>query len=372
MSQARDFADSFSAVSTGRRNIIINGAMNVAQRGTSFTSQTGTSYHLDRFETQAYNVGTGVYKAEQSTEAPDDFYYSLKYSCTTADSTQDANNQMYIQQQIEAQDIYHLKFYEASPDSVTVSFWVRSNTTGSYGMSLKLSDNNSSDSNTATRLYPTTFSISSADTWEKITKTITLDSSTSETRPTGNNFGMALVIWLAAGSSRQGATADAWADNGNATVDVDAEDFLGSTSNNFHITGVQLELGNSASPFEHRSYGEELALCQRYYQQSYSDNATPGQVTNNGALWTNIIRNTSNQNYWDVRTYQTMRGNPSVTTYSPATGTSGKFENDTDAADRDSAVSNISRTGFSIRPNSGTDNNNGDVVAVHWTASAEL
>ena len=254
----------------GRRNLIINGAMQVAQRGTSFTSQTGVAYHLDRFETQAYNVGTGVYKAEQSTEAPDGFYYSLKYSCTTADSTQDANNQMYIQQQIEAQDVYRLKFYEASPDSVTISFWVRSNTTGSYGMSLKLSDNNSSDSSTATRLYPTTFSISSADTWEKITKTITLDSSTSETRPTGNNFGMALVIWLAAGSSRQGATADAWANNGNTTVNVNAEDFLGSTSNNFHITGVQLEISDTATPFEHRSYGEEEKLCQRYYWQSKS------------------------------------------------------------------------------------------------------
>ena len=113
-------------------------------------------------------------------------------------------------------------------------------------------------------------------------------------------------------------------------------------------------------------------MCQRYYQQSYSDNATPGKVTNNGALWTNIIRAVSNQNYWDVRTYQTMRGNPSVTTYSNSSGTSGKFRNVTDSADYDSAVSNISRTGFSIRPNSGTNQNTGEIIAVHWTASAEL
>ena len=247
-------------------NLIINGGMTVSQRGTSFTSQTGVAYHIDRFETQAHNVGTAQYKAEQSTEAPDGFYYSLKYSCTTADTSQDANNQFYIQQQIEAQNIYHLKFYEASPDSVTVSFYVRSNTTGSYGMTLKLSDNNSSDVSTDTRIYPTTFSISSADTWERITKTITLDSSTSETRPTGNNMGMSLVIWLAAGSNRQGATANAWAGNGNATTTVDADDFLGSTSNNFHLTGVKLEAGSTATDFVHRSYGEELALCQRYYQ----------------------------------------------------------------------------------------------------------
>ena len=263
----------------GRRNLIINGAMTVSQRGTSFTSQTGAAYHIDRFETNAYNVGTGVYKAEQSTEAPDGFYYSLKYSCTTADTSQDTNNQFYIQQQIEAQDIYHLKFYEANPDSVTVSFYVRSNTTGSYGMTLKLSDNNSSDSNTETRIYPTTFSISSADTWEKITKTITLDSSTSETRPTGNNMGMALVIWLAAGSNRQGATANAWTNNGNVTTTVDADDFLGSTSNNFHLAGVQLEVGDIDTPFEHRSFGEELSLCQRYFfkfpNANYNIHAAP-------------------------------------------------------------------------------------------------
>jgi len=251
----------------GARNLIINGSFSIFQRGTSFTSQTGVAYHADRFETQAYNVGTAQYKAEQSTEAPDGFYHSLKYSCTTADTSQDANNQFYIQQQIEAQNIYHLKFYEANPDSVTISFYVRSNTTGSYGMTLKLSDNNSSDSNVGTRIYPTTFTISSADTWERITKTITLDSSTSEVRTTGNNFGMALVIWLAAGSNRQGATADAWADNGNATTTIDADDFLGSTSNNFHLTGVQLEVGE-ATPFEHRSYGDELRRCQRYYQRA--------------------------------------------------------------------------------------------------------
>ena len=274
--QTADIADgAFQA----NKNLIINGAFSIFQRGTSFTSQTGVAYHADRFETQAYNVGTGVYKAEQSTEAPDGFYHSLKYSCTTADTSQDANNQFYIQQQIEAQNIYHLKFYEASPDSVTISFYVRSNTTGSYGMTLKLSDNNSSDSNVGTRIYPTTFTISSADTWEKITKTITLDSSTSETRPTGNNFGMALVIWLAAGSNRQGATANAWAGNGNATTTIDANDFLGSTSNNFHLTGVQLEVGETATPLENRSYGEELALCQRYFfnfpNANYNIHAAP-------------------------------------------------------------------------------------------------
>ena len=292
MSKAAELAALIgSQTALSNRNLIINGAMQVAQRGTSFTSQTGVAYHIDRFETQAYNVGTGVYKVEQSTEAPDGFYNSLKYSCTTADTSQDANNQFYIQQQIEAQNIYQLKFYEANPDSVTISFYVRSNTTGSYGMSLKLSDNNSSDSSTDTRIYPTTFTISSADTWEKITKTITLDSSTSETRPTGNNMGMSLLIWLAAGSSRQAATADAWADNGNTATTIDADDFLGSTSNNFHLTGVQLEVGETATPFEHRSYGDELQRCQRYcwVKSSSSTDAAFGVGVTGGTSATIVV-----------------------------------------------------------------------------------
>jgi len=311
VSRARDIADLAGSADAGGltgRNLIINGALSIFQRGTSFTSQTGVAYHADRFETQAYNVGTSDYKAEQSTEAPDGFYNSLKYSCTTADTSQDADNQFYIQQQIEAQNIYHLKFYEANPDSVTISFYVRSNTTGSYGMNLKLSDNNSSDGNVGTRVYPTTFTISSADTWEKITKTITLDSSTSETRPTGNNFGMALVIWLAAGSNRQGATANAWADNANTTTAVDAGDFLGSTSNNFHLTGVQLEVGSTATPFEHEDFGTTLRKCQRYYNrlgfmrhQFYSSSL-----------------NSANPDLVHSVTFTPMRDNPTANPYTDA------------------------------------------------------
>jgi len=326
MSKAAELAALIgSQTALSNRNMIINGAFSIFQRGTSFTSQTGVAYHADRFETQAHNVGTGVYKAEQSTEAPDGFYHSLKYSCTTADTSQDANNQFYIQQQIEAQNIYHLKFYEVSPDSVTISFYVRSNTTGSYGMTLKLSDNNSSDVSTDTRIYPTTFTISSADTWEKITKTITLDSSTSETRPTGNNMGMALVIWLAAGSNRQGATADAWAGNGNATTTVDADDFLGSTSNNFYLTGVQLEVGETATPFEHRSYGDELARCQRYFCKSYDSDTAVGTATSNGRIYFILGGPTTTLNKGDYVPWPVeMRATPTVVGYNDS-GTSGQF-----------------------------------------------
>lgn len=265
MSKARQLAQK-PTQPTGRKNFLINSGFQVAQRGTSFTSQTGVAYHLDRWEMLAYTMGTGVYSVEQSTDAPDGFTYSNKIACTTADTTQDANNQMYFQQQIEAQNINWLKFYEANPDSVTVSFWVKSNRTGSFSATLKLSDNNSSENNSATRIYPFTYSISAANTWEKKTETITLDSSTGETKPTGNNHGMSILFWQGAGTNRDGATADAWGNNGNAGCASDNLDLLGSTSNNWYVTGVQIEAGTVATEFEHIPYADELHMCKRYFR----------------------------------------------------------------------------------------------------------
>ena len=253
--------------------MLINGSFSVAQRGTSFTElSTSTSkYYSDRWELSLYNSGDTRLKSEQKTnQAPDGHHFSYKVSCTTADTTQDVNNQVYLQQHLETQNILHLKFYEANPDKLTLSFWVKSNTTGVYGLTLKISDNNSSDDNSATRIYPTTYSISSADTWEYKTVTFTLDSDTGQTRPsTLNGYGMSVTFWLAAGSSRDGNTADAWRDNNNqTTTTVTANDIGGSTSNFWEVAGVQLEVNDKASPFEHRSFGEELTLCQSIFNLS--------------------------------------------------------------------------------------------------------
>jgi hypothetical protein len=347
----------------GRRNLIINGAMQVAQRGTSETGVTSTGvFVLDRFKLSV--ADTAEYTVSQSTTTPDGFANSMKWDNTTANASPSSGQYALFSQNIEGQNLQHLKYGTASAQSMTLSFWVRSNKTGTYVCELLAPD-------ASNRHINKSYTISSADTWEH--KTITFPGDTSGVINNDNGNGLSVTWWLGAGSAYSSGTLQtSWGALDQTARAVGNVNLSDSTSNEWYITGIQLEVGDKATPFEHRSYGEELALCQRYYQQSYSDSATPGQVINNGALWTNIIKNASNQNYWDVRTYQTMRGNPSVTTYSPATGTSGKFENDTDAADRDSAVSYLSRTGFAIRPNSGTDNNNGDVVTVHWTANAEL
>ena len=262
------------------RPLIINGDMAVTQRGTSFTSQTGVAYHLDRYEISAFNVGDGVYRVDQSTDVPSGqgFVNSNKVSCTTADTSQDANNQMYFQTQLEGTATSLLNYFVASPDTVTIAFWVRANRTGSYSFGLKLSDNGSVENNTATRLYNALYSISSANTWEKKVLSITLDSSTSETKVTGTGFAVALQFWLGAGTSRDGVTADQWADNGNATATSDNLDLLGSTSNDWYITGLQMEVGSFDSttipPFQHEDFKTNIDRCTRYYQIANCPNNT--------------------------------------------------------------------------------------------------
>jgi hypothetical protein len=249
----------------GYRNIVINGDMSIAQRGTSFTSLGGVSqYNLDRWETIGANVGSGRYQIDQSTDVPSGFTYSQKISCTTSEASQDADQQLYLEQQIEGLNSSYLKYYVASPDTVTLSFWVKSNLTGSYSVALKLSDNASAADSSGSRIYPTTYSISSANTWEKKSITITLDS-TSEVKVINNGFAVATQFWLSAGTSRDGEATNAWKNNANAAATSDNLNLLGNTANDWYITGVQLEAGTTASDFEFLPYDMNLGRCQRYY-----------------------------------------------------------------------------------------------------------
>jgi hypothetical protein len=248
------------------RNIIINGDMSIAQRGTSFTSLAGVSqYNLDRWETIGANVGSGRYQIDQSTDVPSGFTYSQKISCTTSEASQNADQQLYLEQQIEGLNSSYLKYYVASPDTVTLSFWVKSNLTGSYSVALKLSDNASAIDSSGSRIYPTTYSISSANTWEKKSITITLDSSTSEVKVINNGFAVATQFWLSAGTSRDGEATNAWKNNGNASATSDNLNLLGNTANEWYITGVQLEAGTTASDFEFLPHDVNLQRCLRYY-----------------------------------------------------------------------------------------------------------
>ena len=261
MSRARDFADLAGSADAGGltgRNLIINGAMQVAARGTSTSGATGSGYFsTDRW--QIANSSLGTWTVSKSTTAPDGFSNSFKMDCTTADASPAAGDFLIFRQHVEAQNLQHLKFGTSSAQSLTLSFWVRSNKTGTYIAELLQPDASNRHINKA-------YTISSADTWEY--KTITFAGDTSGVINNDNGTGFQVNWWLGAGSDfTSGTLQTSWGAVTSANRAVGSVNLADSTSNEWYITGVQLELGETATPFEHRSYGDELARCQRYYER---------------------------------------------------------------------------------------------------------
>jgi hypothetical protein len=240
----------------GFRNRIINGGMQVNQRG-GIISATGlaNTYGVDRFAIRTTS-GSAVVSMQQSTVAPVGFYNSLLCTVTTADASLAANDLTVLHQKIEGVNVVDLGWGTANAQPVTISFQVRSNVTGTYGVGVQNSDSN--------RSYPSTFTINAADTWE--TKTLTIPGDTTGTWNIGTtSTALYLFFSLSAGSDFTGGTTNAWnaADRRGASGQVN---WAATLNNTFYITGVQLETGSVATPFERRPYGTELALCQRYYQ----------------------------------------------------------------------------------------------------------
>ena len=256
MSRARDFADLAGSADAGGltgRNLIINGAQTVSQRhGTS--AVTSDQYLTDRF-TSANNNHSGAWSWQQVTDAPAGFKNSLKFTTTTADATTATNQYSLLRYYTEGNDTAHLDFGSSDAKGITLSFYVKSSLTGTFGGSI--------GNNAQNRSYPFTYSISSASTWER--KTVTLSGDQSGTWETGVSTGLRINFSMGTGTSYQG-TAGAW--NGDTDFSATGETSVLATLNaTWQITGVQLEVGEQATPFEHRSFGDELRRCQRYYQQ---------------------------------------------------------------------------------------------------------
>lgn len=245
----------------GRRNLFINGNMQIAQRGTSATGKTDTGFYtVDRWEFVASSAGTWTISQDTTVPSGEGFTTSQKLDCTTADGSLDAGNYLIWRQKIEGKNLQHLKFGTSSAEKLTLSFWVRSAKTGTY--IVEFYNNNSG----GIRRQSQSYTISSADTWEK--KTITIDGDTATAFENTTNGELLMYWWLAAGSTYQGGTLQtSWAtNNANNTRAQGQVNLADSTSNDWYITGVQLEVGDTATPFEHKNIGEELALCKRYYQ----------------------------------------------------------------------------------------------------------
>jgi hypothetical protein len=240
----------------GTRNRIINGDMRISQRGTSAVTTTGT-YPVDRWVLN-FSTGGAVSAQYETASTPAGFQAAIKFTTTTADATTGATDFALIQQIIEGFNSADLLFGTANAQDVTVSFWVRSSVTGTFCMTLL----GSSDGTTLDRSYVSEYTISSANTWEK--KTITVPGDTGGTWTTNNGRGLMARFGLTAGTDFQQA-AGSWGTD-NVIGSSNQTQLLETLNATFYITGVQLEPGTVATPFERRSYGQELALCQRYYQ----------------------------------------------------------------------------------------------------------
>ena len=256
----------------GTRNRIINGDMRIDQRnaGASVTPADG-AYTLDRWRAGASQ--SSKFSVQRSATAPAGFTNSLLVTSLSAYSVT-TNDNFEVFQYIEGFNVADLAWGTANAQSVTVSFWVRSSLTGTFGGTV----NNSAFN----RSYPFSYTISAANTFEY--KTITIAGDTSGTWLTDNSTGLVLCIGLGAGAGRSG-TAGAWSGSTfyNATG---ATSVVGTNGATFYITGVQLEAGTVATPFERRSYGQELALCQRYYEKSFDIDTAPANGSNTTSVAT--------------------------------------------------------------------------------------
>jgi hypothetical protein len=239
----------------GSRNKIINGAMVIDQRnaGSAVNISAGTTtYSLDRYALFLGNT-SAVATIQQDSSAPANFTNSLKISVNTADASVAADDRARITQRIEGYNFADLNYGSASARTLTLSFWVKSNLTGTFSVVFYNAANN--------RMMLKTYTTEVANTWEQKTITITGDTTGTWLKTNGN--GINIAFNLMAGSSQQG-TADSWQAAVGAYGTSSQANLFSSTSNTFYLTGVQLEVGSTATDFEHRSYGEELALCHTY------------------------------------------------------------------------------------------------------------
>jgi hypothetical protein len=285
--------------------------MSIAQRGTSTASITSSGYHtLDRFQTQISSLGTWTQSQSTTVPSGQGFATSLKMDCTTADASPSASDELRIRTKFEGQSLQYLKKGTSSAESLTLSFWVRSNKTGTYICELMDNDNSNRHINKS-------YTISAADTWEK--KTITYDGDTTGTLGNDNGASLELSFWLGAGSNyNTGTLATSWQALDQTDRAVGQVNLADSTSNEWYITGVQLEAGTSASDFEFLPVDVNKNRCLRYFQNV------------DGAINAHQIADTSQAIFY-FALQSPMRANPSAT-ITNTTANFGTFGGNNDAS----------------------------------------
>ena len=337
------------------RNRIINGAMMIDQRanGTQ-TNSGGILWSCDRWRFDG-DVASKM-TSQLSSTAPAGFNKSILITSLSSYSV-GASENFAVSQQIEGYNTADFGWGTANAKTITLSFWVQSSLTGNFGGCINNEGN--------TRSYAFSYTINNANTWEY--KTVTIAGDTSGTWATTNGRGLIVRMGLGNGSAIS-TTAGSW-QTGFYAAPTGAVSVVSTNGATWYITGVQLEAGTTATPFEQRLYGTELALCQRYYWKTYNIDVAPGTIASEGSM---SFPSTGGLNRPVVPTSfkVSMRANPTITTYSPNTGASGKCRNDNAGTDQNTAAGNTGANGTVWYPSVTTVLS--DSFSAHIVASAEL
>ena len=306
-SKARQLAQSASAPE-GRKNVVTNGAMNVAQRSTSVTGIGASAgyFTVDRFNINVGDTSAGRLTMTQTADGPSGFANCIKLDCTTADTSIAAGEFLILEQRFEGQDLQRFMKGTSDAKEYAVSFYVKGNASATYVVELFDTDN--------TRQVSKTFSVTTS--WTRVELTFPADTTGAFTDDNAQSLN--LHIFLHAGSNfTSGTLSQTWTSNTNANRAVGISSFFDSTDRTFFITGMQLEVGSVATEFEHRSFGEDLALCQRYYEVQGGTT-----LTQFAHLWTGDV--TNNQSYYQTVQFSVeKRATPTITMSSAAQSSFG-------------------------------------------------
>ena len=344
MSKAAELANLIGNINAGgggnNRNILINGGMNIAQRGTSSADTSATGYYtVDRWQLVNSNTAATI-TITQDNDTPTGFGKSTKLACTAADTSVAADELIKFRQKIEGRRLFSFAKGTSSAKPFAVSFYVKGNASATYACELLDQEN--------TRQMTQLFNVTTD--WTRIELTFPAD--TTGTLSFDNSSRFQIQFALHAGSNFTSGTlnSSAFASSTDANRYKGITSFVDSTSRTFFITGVQLEVGQNPTAFEHRAFGDEVALCQRYYAKSYGYGTAPGTSIAGGAVFMRFPNDVSNRTDLGTRFPVTMRTTPDVTPYS----LNGTVDNVSDcgtgtshAANRGvSTVLNINQNGF--------------------------
>ena len=339
------------------RRVNKNGSFIISQKNgdTEITLSSSGARWIDMIQTFLYNTAT--FKAQRVSDAPTGFQYSAKHTVSSADSSVANSDEAMFIHRIEGFDAAKFVYGTSGAKQVTVSFYVKSSLTGDFSFAAQAGGRN----------YVNEYTINSANTWER--KSFTFPVLTDGTHNTTNGAGLSLIWDLGSGDDYATSTLGSWVTASNLYRSTGSTRLSTNASATWQITGIQVEEGTVMSDFEHFSVGQELALCQRYYQQSYEHGTSAGTSTNTNTI---VWYPDATVNYASVSFGLpcVMRTQPTVTIYS-STGASGKIRNADAATDHNSYVNTNSDSFLMLTVNNSTINAS-NTVRCHYTASAEL